>query len=239
MEGHKPHWKQLDPRTKLFLTITMNIIVVIAPLSGSFLYILPVFWAMPAVLLFFYQKYKIALYYLLLIAIASTFQFTVAPYMEGFIFFLFLGIIAISLRLLPGIMMAYFLISTTSISELVAALEKLRLPRGFIISLSVMFRFFPTLSHEYKYIQQAMAFRGLTGVSMLLHPLKAMEYRLIPLMVSAAKIGNELTMASLTRGLSAPGKRTNVCQLNFEAQDFVWFAACIFVWLIYIWEVLL
>jgi len=230
---------QIDPRTKLLLTVTINIITVSAPQSGWFLYILPILWGIPVILLLLYQKYKIASYYLILLLSVTTFQYTVAPYTHGVLFFLSLGVISISLRLLPGIMMGYFLLSTTSISELVAALEKLHMPRGFIISLSVMFRFFPTLSYEYIYIQQAMAFRGLTGFSMLLHPVKAMEYRLIPLMVSASKIGNELTMASLTRGLSAPNKRTNVSQLQFYLQDFLLMTTCIVVWLIFIWEVFL
>jgi len=230
---------QIDPRTKLLLTVTINIITVSAPQSGWFLYILPILWGIPAILLLLYQKYKIASYYLILLFSVTTFQYTIAPYIHGVLFFLSLGIISISLRLLPGIMMGYFLLSTTSISELVAALEKLHMPRGFIISLSVMFRFFPTLNYEYIYIQQAMAFRGLTGFSMLLHPVKAMEYRLIPLMVSASKIGNELTMASLTRGLSAPNKRTNISQLQFYLQDFLLITTCIVVWLIFIWEVFL
>ncbi|MGM7636989.1 energy-coupling factor transporter transmembrane component T [Bacillus sp. Hm123] len=239
MERYKPQRIQIDPRTKLFLTVTINIITVSVPQSGWFLYILPILWGIPAILLFLYHKYKIASYYLILILSVTTFQYTIAPYIHGFVFFLFLGIISISLRLLPGIMMGYFLISTTSISELIAALERFHMPKGFIISLSVMFRFLPTLSHEYIYIQQAMAFRGLTGFSMLLHPLKAMEYRLIPLMVSASQIGNELTMASLTRGLSAPNNRTNVCQLQFCTQDFLLISACILVWFIFIWEVFL
>ncbi|WP_036129822.1 energy-coupling factor transporter transmembrane component T [Lysinibacillus sphaericus] len=230
---------QIDPRTKLLLTLTINIITVSVPQSGWFLYILPILWFIPFILLFIYQKYKIASYYLMLLLFLSIFQFTVAPYLHGFIFYLSLGIISISLRLLPGIMMGYFLVSTTSISKLIAAMEKLHFPKGLIISLSVMFRFFPTLSYEYLYIQQAMAFRGLTGFSMLLHPFKAMEYRLIPLIVSASTIGNELTMTSLTRGLSAPVIRTNVCQLRFYPQDFLLIFISILVWLVFIWEVLL
>ncbi|MFT9820537.1 energy-coupling factor transporter transmembrane component T [Lysinibacillus sp. NPDC056185] len=230
---------QIDPRTKLLLTLTINIVTVSAPQSGWFQYILPILWFIPVILLFIYQKYKAASYYLILLLSVSIFQFTLAPYLHGFIFYLSLGIISISLRLLPGIMMGYFLLSTTSISELIAAMETLHFPKGLIIALSVMFRFFPTLSYEYLYIQQAMAFRGLTGPSVLFRPIKAMEYRLIPLMVSASKIGDELTMTSLTRGLSAPVMRTNVCQLHFYAQDFLLIFISILIWLVFFWEVLL
>ncbi len=51
---------QIDPRTKLLLTVTINIITVSAPQSGWFLYILPILWGIPVILLLLYQKYKIA-----------------------------------------------------------------------------------------------------------------------------------------------------------------------------------
>ena len=47
------------------------------------------------------------------------------------------------------------------------------------------------------------------------------EYRLIPLMVSVVKIGDELSAAALTRGLGAPVRRTNVCELGFHVQDII------------------
>ena len=46
-----------------------------------------------------------------------------------------------------------------------------------------------------------------------------MEYRLVPLMISVVKIGDELSQAALTRGLGAPVKRTNICKIGFKAQD--------------------
>ncbi len=47
------------------------------------------------------------------------------------------------------------------------------------------------------------------------------EYRLVPLMVSMVKIGDELSAAALTRGLGAPVKRTNICKIGFHVQDIV------------------
>ena len=47
------------------------------------------------------------------------------------------------------------------------------------------------------------------------------EYRLVPLMVSVVKIGDELSAAALTRGLGAPVKRTNICKIGFHVQDIV------------------
>lgn len=48
-----------------------------------------------------------------------------------------------------------------------------------------------------------------------------LEYRLVPLIISIVKIGDELSAAALTRGLGAPGKRTDICNIGFHVQDIV------------------
>ncbi len=239
MHRRKSHQTQIDPRTKILLTLMINIVTVSAPQTGWFQFILPVLWCVPALLMFMYQKYKLAYYYLFLMLLVLILQFAVVSYLHGVIFYVSLGFISISLRLIPGVMMGYFLLATTSISEFIAAMEKFQLPKGFIISLSIMFRFFPTLAHEYVYIQQAMTFRGLKGFSLFMHPLKSLEYRLVPLLVSASTIGDELTMASLTRGISAPVNRTNVCQLRFSWLDLLLICMSVLIFLLFIWKVLI
>ena len=49
------------------------------------------------------------------------------------------------------------------------------------------------------------------------------EYRLIPMMTCSVKIGQELSAASLTRGLGGPGKRTNICRIGFGWCDYLTF----------------
>lgn len=53
------------------------------------------------------------------------------------------------------------------------------------------------------------------------------KYRLVPLMVSVVKIGDELSAAALTRGLGAPVKRTNICKIGFHVQDIVIILLCL------------
>lgn len=59
------------------------------------------------------------------------------------------------------------------------------------------------------------------------NPFLMIEYRLVPLMVSVVKIGDELSAAALTRGLGAPAKRTNVCEIGFHVQDMLAIVLCI------------
>ena len=55
-------------------------------------------------------------------------------------------------------------------------------------------------------------------------PTKMMEYRLVPLLMCSVRIGEELSQAALTRGLGAPIRRTNICKIGFQLQDYVMFA---------------
>ena len=91
--------------------------------------------------------------------------------------------------------------------------------------MSVIFRFFPTISaEEYQAIRDAMKMRGIRFGGK--NPFLMVEYRLVPLMVSVVKIGDELSAAALTRGLGAPVKRTNVCQIGFHIQDMIAVLLC-------------
>ena len=114
--------------------------------------------------------------------------------------------------MLPGFIMGYYLVSTTTVSEFVAAMEQMYVPQKIVIPMSVVFRFFPTVKEEYAAIRDAMKMRGITT---LCSPMKMLEYRVVPLMMSIAKIGEELSAAALTRGLGAPQKRTNICKIGF------------------------
>ena len=66
------------------------------------------------------------------------------------------------------------------------------------------------------------------------NPFLMVEYRLVPLMVSVVKIGDELSAAALTRGLGAPVRRTNVCQIGFHFQDVVAILFCIICFVLFL-----
>ena len=42
----------------------------------------------------------------------------------------------------------------------------------------------------------------------------------------SVKIGEELSAAALTRGLGAPLKRTNICEIGFHFPDVIIFILC-------------
>ena len=121
------------------------------------------------------------------------------------------------------IMSADFFVSTTEINVMIASLEKIRVPQVIIIPLAVLVRFFPTVKEEWNHIRAAMRMRNIgTGAGqILLHPIKAMEYMIVPLLFSTVKIGEELAAAALARGLGMHNKRTNLCRVSLNMVDYL------------------
>ena len=78
------------------------------------------------------------------------------------------------------------------------------------------------VKEEYAAIRDAMKMRGITT---LRSPMKMLEYRVVPLMISIAKIGEELSAAALTRGLGAPAK-TDKYLHNQNSVRWMYFSSC-------------
>ncbi|WP_039069504.1 energy-coupling factor transporter transmembrane component T, partial [Staphylococcus shinii] len=89
------------------------------------------------------------------------------------------------------------------------------------IPIAVMFRFVPTIKTESASIKDAMKMRGISLRLAFKKPLQYFEYRVVPLLNSVVKIGNELTVASITRGLNLTYKRTSIVSLKMRWLD--WF----------------
>lgn len=132
-------------------------------------------------------------------------------------------LIAMVIRLFPIFMLGYYIIESTKISEFVAAMEKWHIPETFIIPITVVFRFIPTLREESAAITDAMRMREIQfGTKKFWqNPAAFLEYRVIPLMMSVVKIGDELSAAALTRGLGELKHRTSIAVIGFTFYDFV------------------
>ena len=123
----------------------------------------------------------------------------------------------------PLLLSLSFLIKTTRISQLIAALSALHLPFFVIIPLSVMLRFIPTVQEEWDGVRKAMAFRGISlePGAVILAPFKTIEYILIPLLFSCISVMDELASASLARGLDAERKRTSYETVKMRFPDYI------------------
>ena len=84
------------------------------------------------------------------------------PLLTGTWNFILGAAVGIYTHMLPGFIMGYYLVSTTTVSEFVAAMERMHVPEKIVIPVSVVFRFFPTVKEEYAAIRDAMKMRGIT-----------------------------------------------------------------------------
>ena len=94
--------------------------------------------------------------------------------------------------MIPVVLFASTFIATTKVSELIAAMYSLKIPRSITITFAMVLRFFPTFSEEIHNIYDAMKLRGI-----------------------------ELSASAVTRGIDNPAQRTSFIQLKVHAKDWM------------------
>lgn len=217
----------LDPRTKLLVLLIINIVMIAGGITGVVFYIRIMLAMIPFLLLICSKKnYKTAFIYLSAFAFATFGEGVVIRYATGNINLVFLLLSGIISRFVPGLMMGYYVMTSTTVSEFIAAMERMHITKKITIPFCVMFRYFPTISEENKAIASAMKMRGIGLKGKRNNLVSLLEYRLVPIMMSTVKIGDELSAASLTKGLDSDVKRTNICNIGIGCKDIL---LCIFV----------
>ena len=125
-----------------------------------------------------------------------------APALEGIANAIIVATATVVSRFVPTLALAYFVFATTTVSEFMAAMARMRMPDWITIPLSVLFRFFPTLGQEARAVNAAMRMRGITPIS---RGIAYAENCLVPLMSRAVSIGEDLSAAALAEGSARPG----------------------------------
>ncbi|WP_315602184.1 energy-coupling factor transporter transmembrane component T [Treponema socranskii] len=205
----------LDPRTKLFLVLCMGLSIAL-PVP---MYVEAVNITFFACLFFLNGQAKTAVKLLLFFGVLAALSYV--PQDAGFLGGIVLPAAFMVRRFMLPIVAGKYLIDSTPIGLLMSALEKLKMPANIVITLSVMFRFFPTLGKEYRCIKNAMKMRGigLNALNVIRRPLMTLEYVMVPLLSSASRIGDELAAAGHTKGVDAPGKKIRYKNARFGIAD--------------------
>lgn len=207
----------LDPRTKIVILAILSFMV----FNDASLYISGILVLIPFICLFFANHKKASLIYIFAYVIAKYIQVYILPTASGFLAILLITFSYTVSRMLPIFMMGYYTITTTKVSEFIASMEKSNIPRDIIIPVSVVFRYIPSVYEEIKSITNAMKMRGFgLNVKSLKNPLKLIEFYMIPILISAVKTADELSAASLTRGLSNPNPRTHLLEVRLTKLDY-------------------
>lgn len=216
--GHK---SSVDPRTKLLLLVAINVAVMGTGFQGRDYFIRVLCAAIPFALFLFIKRLRTALIYALVCIVMLFVEGVLIPSTSGLLNLVIVITSGVFSRILIGLAFAWYAMCSTTVSEFVTAMKRMHVLDQITIPLSVMFRFFPTLGEEFRSIRNAMRMRGIRVGGKKGGLLTQMEYKIVPLMMSTLRIGDELSAASLTKGLEAGRPRTHICEIRMTIID--WF----------------
>lgn len=199
----------LDPRTKMFLLVSVSIFIFTNTSYLAEALILVMLMLIAVGLGIPKTAVKGAMIYIILSAV----KYGLLPILPTMIAANF-NIVAVTFRkLLPCFLAGGILVQTTSIRLLMFTLQKLHVPQTLIIPLTVTIRYFPALSEERQAISDAMKMRDVKGLA------KKLEYIYVPLMITASNTADELSQAITARGIDNPIPKTCAIEIRFGILD--------------------
>ena len=199
----------LDPRTKLFLILICVLVSMFAPSLA----------------------YQFAL--VVLIAILGTFfgkwKYVIKAEMTGTLRTIFIAFLGLFHKVYACGMLAGIVLSTTKVNEFLSAMNRVHAPKKLVIPLAVMLRYIPTVQEDWRYIKDAMRMRDVSPSfgGFLSHPGMTVECIYVPLMMMASKAADELSIASVTRGIENPNPRTCLVQIKCGIADWMIMAVAV------------
>lgn len=226
----------VDPRTKLFLLLVMNIILLNTSSGVLLPYMRFIIGFLPFIMLLTAQKYRLALIYLTIYLTSHVITFYILDYTSGLLMMLLGFLSSMGTKFVPGGMLGVYFFCSTRVNEFVAAMERMHVSHKIIIPVSIMFRFFPTVREEAKGISDAMRMRKLGFLYFFNKPVEVLEYRLVPLIIAVVNIGEDLSASALTRCLGCEDTRTNISRCGFGLLDCVLFVLGMAFIMLYFFE---
>lgn len=228
---------KLDFRTKSLMTVIISFVLLFGNLQRNYPWVAWFLMVIPYLLLLSEKKFTKALKGLIWIIIALVLE-------KYALYYSFSGILAtialffsiIVLRILPGLAMGEYSLLTTSMSDLVASLKKLKFPDSLIIPISVMFRFFYTVKEDYHQVKEAMYLHGLVGKRLILQPMRMIEYRFVPLLLCLSRTADDVAISATTRGMVVGKKRSTISDTKLRFFDYVFILLMLGVLILDFWS---
>ena len=123
-------------------------------------------------------------------------------------------------------LMAYATVTTTHVNELMSSLARVRAPRQLSIPLAVAMRYAPAVREDWSFIRDAMRMRGISPspMSLLKAPARTVDCVYAPLLMSASRVCDDLSMAAIVRGIENPAERTCYLPIAMRPVDYAMLA---------------
>lgn len=217
----KNHKFSLDFITKFYLTMLIGIIAITGNLQYSLPYLSLLISIFPFVLLLLHGRYIMCIKCSIMIVCAWLLErFAIGKLgmlLDGIALF-FVGIV---IRMMPGVIMGYYTMYTSTMSDMVKSMRNIKVPEFIIIPVSLLFRFFYSIREDYSMIRDAMKMHELNFINLWNKPEKLVEYRIVPLLMCSTKTADDVAISAMTRGMVLGKPRSSVSDARLRIQDYV------------------
>lgn len=209
----------LDPRTKLFLILFCVLSAAFAPN----LYFQFTLVTLIALLAAASGKWRYALHGMIAYALICVLTVWCMGVLTGTWRTMFVAFLGLVHKVYACGMLAGLVISTTKVGEFLSAMARLHIPKKLTIPIAVMLRYLPTIREDWHSIRDAMRLRDVSPTfwGFLKAPAMTISCIYVPLLTAASKAADELSIASVTRGIENPKPRTCLVKIQMQAADFL------------------
>lgn len=216
LKGYRRLW--IDPRTKILLLL---LCVLSATMAPSLLYEMVL---VLVIVLFGIMCGKVR--YSITGAVVYVFIYFLtlgALNLHGTLQAMLIAFLGLVHKVYPCGILSGIILSTTKVGEFLSAMNRIHASKKIVIPVAVMIRYIPTIREDWNFIKDAMRMRDVSPSlkGLLTHPGMTVECVYVPLMMTASKAADELSVASVTRGIENPGPRTSLVQIGFGMADLI------------------
>lgn len=214
----------LDPRTKLLLIVLCVLSAMLAP-GLRFQFALVVLIGLLAAVC---GRLRYALRGILAYGLICLFTVWCMGVLTGTWRAMFVAFLGLVHKVYACGMLAGLVISTTRVGEFLSAMARLHMPKKLTIPIAVMLRYLPTIREDWHFIKDAMRLRDVSPTfgGFLKAPAMTVNCIYVPLLTAASKAADELSIASVTRGIENPKPRT--CLVDIQMRPADWLVMALF-----------
>lgn len=127
------------------------------------------------------------------------------------------------IKVYPIYLLLKLLVDKAPMDELLYSLDRIHIPKSLSIPLMIVYRYVPTIFQELHYINENLKMRGLNlSLPNIRYLIRTLENYLVPLLFRSEKISEELSAASLCKGLSIERNRTCCTDIRFTKEDYLY-----------------
>lgn len=205
----------LDPRTKLLLIL----LCVLSAMAAPSLYFQFTLVALIGLLSALSGRWQHALRGIIAYALICAFTVWCIGVLRGTWRTMFVAFLGLVHKVYACGMLAGLVISTTKVGEFLSAMARLRISKKLTIPIAVMLRYLPTIREDWHFIKDAMRLRDVSPTlwGFLKAPAMTVNCIYVPLLTAASKAADELSIASVTRGIENPKPRTCLVEIQMRA----------------------